>query len=449
MPSIYGTPNQTRVDGSGEVQIVVSGSSTGREELAAITFERLKSAVAGDAVAIRSRLTLQPAGGEGDKVFPPSYAVERSKKHKYAVEERQVGTSDKVTTTVLLDSVASQANRAELALLEGWERGELVFPVPFVDFADANGATDYDRLTVLEAPHRLADAIFRDSLLGGTLFRLSEIGSAITDATPRNATALFRYSPTSLLFGMWDSTGPKGGLGSKFQRAYVSEIVGFDVSVGTKVASRIDPLQIERVAPDERVFNSVDPKEVWTHDPNLSVRDKKGKPVLASRGSESGEAGQPSKINHGNIVPTIDSSAGGVTISKARQTTLVSLAALRRLRFRGLDREAETAARTAIAALGVAAVAYQHELDFDLRSRCLLLPEHPPRVELLGRDGSPGEVLTLGRRDAARVLHRAASYAVSKGIGWETEEIRLVPAPKLIELIRRSRNVAAKEQPTR
>ena len=122
----------------------------------------------------------------------------------------------------------------------------MTFPVPYVDSSEAGEVTDYEKLTVLEAPHRLADAVFRDSLLEGTLFRLSDVGRAITDATPRNATDLFRYSPTSLLFGMWDSTGPKGGLGSKFQRAYVSEIVGFDASVGKKVGSRIDPLQIER-----------------------------------------------------------------------------------------------------------------------------------------------------------------------------------------------------------
>ena len=333
-----------------------------------LTFEQLRGAVAGDAVALRSRMTLQPAGGEGDKVFPPSYAVDGRADHKYAVEIRQVGESDKLSTTVLLDSVASQANRAELALLEGWEQGELIFPVPYVDFSDDDGVTDYERLTVLEAPHRLADAIFRDSLLDGTLFRLSDVGRAITDATPRNATDLFRYSPTSLLFGMWDSTGPKGGLGSKFQRAYVSEIVGFDATVGKKVGSRIDPLQIEKIASEDRVFNSANPNEVWTVDLGQAETDKKGNPVHASRGSESGEAGQPSKINHGNIVPSIDAQAGGVTISIAQQTTLLSFAALRRLRFKGFSREAETAARSAIAALGVAAIAYQYEIDFDLRS---------------------------------------------------------------------------------
>ena len=410
-----------------------------------LTFSRLREAVAGDAVAMRSRLTLQPAGGDGDKVFPPSYAVDGQPDHRYAVEERRIGDSEDVSVTVLLDSVASQANRAELALLEGWERGELSFPVPYVDFSHDDGLTDYDRLTVLEAPHRLADAIFRDSLLDGTLFRFSDVGRAITDATPRDATEMYRYSPTSLLFGLWDSTGPRGGLGSKFQRQYVSEIVGFDAVIGKKVGSRIDPLQIEKVATDDRAFNTADSDEVWTFDEERAEKDRKGKPVYASRGGASGEAGQPSKINHGNVVPSIDSQAGGVTISTAVQTTVISLAGLRRLRFKGFELPAEAAARTAVAALGVAAVAYQYEVDFDLRSRCLLLPTHAPRIELLARDGSAAEAIDIDRETAAKLLAESAAYAIDVGIPWEMDEIRLQPAPKLLELIRRSRKVAVAE----
>ena len=148
--------------------------------MAELTIEQLTEAVGGGAVALRSTMEMQPADGPGGKVFPPTYAVTGD--HKYAVEERQVG--DRVVTTVLLDSVASQANRAELALLDGWEAGDLSFPVPFVDFRGEADLDDLGRITVLEAPHRLADAIFRDSLLEGTLFRLSEMGRAITDARP-------------------------------------------------------------------------------------------------------------------------------------------------------------------------------------------------------------------------------------------------------------------------
>lgn len=402
-----------------------------------LTFEKLRGAVAGEAVALRSRTTLQPAGGPGDKVFPPTYAVAQTAEHKYAVEERVVG--NEVKTTVLLDSVASQANRAELALLEGWESGELDFPVPFVDFTVDDELADLGKLTVLEAPHRIVDAIFRDSLLDETLFRLSDVGRAITNANPRDATALFRYSPTALLFGVWDSTGPKGGLGSKFQRAYVSEIVGLDAKIGQKVGSRLDPLQIERDA--AIVFEHADPEQHWTLDPEESVKVK-GKP------KPKGADGRPAEINHGNIAPTIDSLSGGVTISGAAQTTVISLAALRRLRFAGHDRRTQTAARTAIAALGVAAIAYQHDMDYDLRSRCLLIPEHSPRIELIGRDGSAPEVVTVDPSRAAGLLQAATALAEETGIGWESGEKRLVPAPKLVELIKRSRKVSAQVQPS-
>ena len=400
--------------------------------MAELTIEQLTEAVAGGAVALRSTMELQPVDGPGGKVFPPTYAATGD--HKYAVEERQVG--DRVVTTVLLDSVASQANRAELALLGGWEVGELSFPVPFVDFSGEADLDDLGRITVLEAPHRLADAIFRDSLLEGTLFRLSDMGRAITDARPGNATDLFRFAPTALLFGQWDSTGPKGGLGSKFQRAYVSEIVGLDARIGRKVGSRIDPLQIERDA--AVVYEHSDPQQRWTLDREEAVQEKgKPKPV--------GGDGRPSEINHGNIAPSIDSQAGGVTVSAARQTTVMSLAALRRLRFAGHSREAEVAARTAVAALGVAAIAYGYEADHDLRSRCLLIPEHAPRLEMVGRGGDSPILIGVDRESARRLLSEASARAARAGIGWEDGEIVLKPAPKLIELLRRSREVSARE----
>ena len=108
-------------------RLLVANQMNGEKGIPKLKFELLHDAVAGDAVALRSQMTLQPAGGEGDKVFPPSYRVDGPPGHKYAVEQRQVGDGDRLSTTVLLDSVASQANRAEMALLDGWERGELIF----------------------------------------------------------------------------------------------------------------------------------------------------------------------------------------------------------------------------------------------------------------------------------------------------------------------------------
>ncbi|BCO36584.1 type I-U CRISPR-associated protein Cas7 [Mycobacterium heckeshornense] len=408
-----------------------------------INYEQLREAVAGGAVALRSVIELQPAGGRGDRVYPPTYSTDGGGT-KYAVEG-PVRDREGEYARVLLDSVASQANRLESALENARDAGQLNFPVAYVDFRGYESVRDLDRISVLRAPHRIVDALFRDSLLDGTLFRLSDIGQAITEARPDNATAMFRFAPTCLLFGAWDSTGPKGGLGSKFQRAIVSEIVGHNVKLAVKVGSRIDPLAIERAAAE--IYEAADADEFWTLDPAQAQKDDKGKPEKFGKGEDKG---RPSQINHGNFTPSIDRQAGGVLIDHATQTLVLSLAALRKLRFtQDADgsplegerrRDAEVSARTAVAALGVAASALHVENDYDLRSRCLLLPQGTPTLEALGRDGSTVATYSLDSSAACGLVAEAAEHAKRAGIGWHQAEIRLEPAPKLVKLIEQSRN---------
>ena len=52
----------------------------------------LKKLVDGDAVAIRGTATLEPAGGPGEKIFPPSHAVDNPREAgaKYAFEQRRI-----------------------------------------------------------------------------------------------------------------------------------------------------------------------------------------------------------------------------------------------------------------------------------------------------------------------------------------------------------------------
>ena len=84
-----------------------------------LTYDDLKRFVAGDTVAIRGIATLEPAGGPGDKVFPPTHAIDDRNKNpgaKYAFETRRISGQD--VMCVLIDSVQSQANRMEEALQE-------------------------------------------------------------------------------------------------------------------------------------------------------------------------------------------------------------------------------------------------------------------------------------------------------------------------------------------
>jgi CRISPR-associated protein Csb1 len=107
---------------------------------------------------------LQPLGGAGDKVFPPTYAPDGDAKTRYAIEDRLVPSADggasEVVQAVVLDSVASQANRFELALLDAIRRADLAVPVTSVDFA-GSGLAGLDKVSDYEAPHRIFDSLLR------------------------------------------------------------------------------------------------------------------------------------------------------------------------------------------------------------------------------------------------------------------------------------------------
>ena len=242
---------------------------------------------------------------------------------KYATEDRRI--DGEIVPCVLLDSVQSQANRMEMALLDAWEKGRIPLPVIAVDFA-GNDMPKVLRITSLEAPHRIADALLRDSLLDGKRFRESEKGQQLDQVDNRNATPLLELCPTALVFGMWDSTGPRGGLGAKFARVLVSETVGIQAVPGIKTSSRIDPAQISsHVTIYHR--NDSDAGMNWTSDPDdpMVLKDKKGQPIPYNRsGSAQGKPGNPSKANHSNIPPT--KAAGGFTIGKAVQVTVLFFA---------------------------------------------------------------------------------------------------------------------------
>ncbi|MGO9838882.1 MAG: type I-U CRISPR-associated protein Cas7 [Polyangiaceae bacterium] len=157
-----------------------------------LNLDILTKAVAGGAAAIRTITRLEPAGGPDDKVFPPTYVKEGKAETKYAMEQRQQHNDKgevETVLTVLLDSVASQANRFEEALVEGWRRGDLPLPVVQVDFSKEPGLEDLEQITTLQAPHRIADALLRDSVLDGVPFRHARVGKEITDARPTQATA--------------------------------------------------------------------------------------------------------------------------------------------------------------------------------------------------------------------------------------------------------------------
>src|SRR5580658_3435178 len=345
-------------------------------------YETFARAVQQDA-ALRRRQVLQPIGGKGDKIFPPTYPEERrGQGPRHVFERRRIDGRE--VWCVLVDSVQSQANRLEESLLAALRQGAVSLPHVTVDFRDA-GLSGLAEITSLEAPHRVYDAILRDSLLDGTPFMKSPLGLRLAEAKPGDATALLEASPNALLFGAWHSTGEGGGLGAKFPRCLVSEIIAVEVPVedgpadprsgeievrtaGRRTGSRIDPLGILRRV---EVFKGQDG---W--DTN---KDRAGKGAKLVR---------PSEINHGNMAPS-----------------------------------------------------EQDECGYALRSRCDLVCDGRAPLELVHPDGTVDRVEIDGV--AARALY-AASFeaAVKAGFRLSAEPVRLAPQPKLVEIVQRSQKLA-------
>jgi CRISPR-associated protein Csb1 len=431
--------------------------------VAALTPERLRRAVAEDA-AIRFSATLQPAGGKGDKVFPPTYTG-----GQYALESR-IDEHGVVKDVVLLDSVQSQANRMEEALLAAHRAGRIKLPMISVTFSGIEELKELGEITILETPHRLADAILRDSKLNGTLFPATDEGQVLRRATPRNATELFKLCPSALLFGIWESTGAAGGLGVKFQRTIVSEIIGIGAVVGRRTASRIDPLQIGRVP----IYEAREPDRgdvPWTADEAKARTEVKADGTTEyKRFKISNRAkGVPSEVNHGNVTPDVarhrgeavrlgrnlngdqvvvrdrDELPGGVTFERARHTAVLSLAALRKLHF-PVDGTANVSseARLVIAALGLFALTELRREGYDLRSRCALVLDGAPSLAIVKRNGDP-EPCSLDEAGAKALLDAALGDAKAKKLTWREEPITLKPSIALSDLIIQSRRLGAVE----
>lgn len=222
----------------------------------------------------------------------------------------------------------------------------------------------------------------------------------------------------------------------KFARAIVSEIIGVNAIAGKKTSSRIDPLNI-------RVNSGVLYKGKeggWTLAEADALKEK-GKAIRL------GKDGKPSEANHGNVTPTI--SDGGYTVDYAEHTTVLSLPALRRLRFPAKPGEKSTAesdvtARTYLAALGLLGATLAFEGGYDLRSRCILKAANVATWQLLGRPGDPDTPYTLEKEGAIN-LYKDALAAAQARLPVHLDEIVLTPSDDLVALVKKSMEIAAAE----
>lgn len=401
----------------------------------ALSFSDLVEAATAD-TALRRRRRLQPAGGPGDKIFPPTYPGDEGPRHVFEV--RRIDGQDVVA--VLVDSVQSQANRFEEALGEAAAAGRIRLPRVYVDFASSGLETVPD-ISVLDAPHRIFDAILRDSRLEGVPFRDSALGQRLRLARPHDATSLLEAAPTALLFGAWNSTGEGGGLGAKFARAITSEIVGVGVPVDRHVDPRTGEVSLRSAA--RKTGSRIDPLGILRSvEVYKSETDWDFAQASAGRGARKV---RPSEINHGNIAPSVEML--GVTCDYLEQTTVISLAGLRRLRFgaAGAGQIRDAVARAYLAVLGLVAMTETDRQGMALRSRCDLVGEGPAPLELVSADGSV-QSITLHPDDAVALHEEAFGTAVDAGFRLDPLPVRLEPEEKLVRLIEESQRRARGDQ---
>ncbi len=368
------------------------------------------------AAGLRLRIRLQPLYGPGEIVFPCTVAG-----GKYQISNRRILGYSESVPCVILDSVQSQANRMEAALLADIRDGKLKLPHLETDFAGIEGLVkEIGKITCFEAPHRIFDAILRDSINeDGKHFPLTELGQKVINSNAKDATSIFQVSPASLLFGSWDSTGVSGGLGEKYARCVVSEVVGINTEQAVRAGTRIDPLNLAGSIPPDKILKETK-DEMWAQ-------------IAKSRK----KFDKPSEINHSSVPWPKEGSQlhGGVTVDYIQQSTTVSFAALRQLHFPVAGKDKSPFAHAVLAAIALHAAALNTERGWHLRSRCDLIPDDgvSPEWEILDGSSTLKEALTA---DATRdVLNEAIAKAKEAGLLWKDEPIRLKPSPALQKLV--------------
>jgi CRISPR-associated protein Csb1 len=415
--------------------------------------DKLNGMVAEDA-ALRRRQLLQPVGGKGDKIFPPTYPGEgRNAQPRHIYERRRLDGAD--IWCVLVDSVQSQANRLEECLLAAISDG---IPIPYVevDFTEAK-LDGISKITSLDAPHRVYDAILRDSeLTDGTRFDKSDVYMRLAKAKAEDASTLLEISPTALLFGAWHSTGQGGGLGAKFARCLISEVVGINVPVDTTSNNtgrlRLDEngaevtwrsgqnrvSVIEVVTSGRRTGSRIDPLGVLKGLERVKIfKSPSGWDVAKEVAGQNAKEAKPSEINHGNIRPSVQPL--GITCDHLEHSFVLSFAALRRLRFGGAEKD--IVGRSLLAALGLVALTEQDSRGYALRSRCDLVCDGRAPIELMHADGTKDDI-ALDRK-AARALYRDAFESARKaGFNLSADPLRLIPQKKLVAIVSESQRLA-------
>jgi len=370
---------------------------------------------------IRYSVKLKPTSGDG-LVRPPTYKPERDEGPQY-IAFRKAYVDGEPREIVVLDSPQSQSNRIELALLEAHRTRRIYYPDIVINFPPEMGEPS---ISVLKLSHRIYDAYLYTSEHGSENFFSSNIGIAIKNARPENATALFKHAPITLVLGGWDSQSGTGPRTAKIQRLLTSEIIGLDALRASLSATKFDAMDIRSNVP-----------LVETDDP---IRRFELMPEENKAKAPKKEIKKPSAFGFGSIPCN---SVPCAVISGAIQTSILSCSGLRSLSFPKdngeVDSERNQAGRAVLATLALYGFFAQIEAGYLLRSGCQLVPIDDGQLELIGRTLKDVTKLQLSADSALTLFNQAIEHAAKFDLSFHPEVLSLNADNRLMELVKRSR----------
>jgi CRISPR-associated protein Csb1 len=253
--------------------------------------------------AITARRWLVPVEGRDAIFFPPTYPAPKVPRNAgpNADAEADPAAGRQHAESVynidhgvcIINSPQAQANQMK-ALFHHPRYRDLI-PHLTVTHPDTGEVLT----TLLDAPHRIADASIRFSQRGSEL-----VQPALLEFAAGNALPLARLAPTSLLFGFWDSRGT----GVKWSRVIRSVIRAYGVQTYTRSAVYIPRVDYQSEGLVDKILH-----ELRSRDPDAKITTE----TLSAHG-----------LAHAPSIRTL----GGITASEICEHTHISLTAIRELR---------------------------------------------------------------------------------------------------------------------
>ncbi len=376
---------------------------------------------------------LQPLGGHGDAVSPPTFAQAEGdeKGPRYVWSERRVG--DETVKTCLLDSPASQANRIEESLLDLVRSEKLTLPLHRMDVPNIGVLTD------LELPHRAYDAaIGTATLADGNRWDKSEIAKRIRAASRKDAAALLEHAPLILVLGGWDSHSGMAANAwqGRHEKAVWSKIVAVDAFSMNRPGGRLDPMGLPSSARVNLGDSRQTPMDEQKTVLKQLVEDQNATKKLAKELSEQGSQKLVDQ-GLGVVPPSMDKFPRiSITMRHAEQRSVVSFGVLRKIGFGGAGKD--RVARDYLAALGILGLAVLHRSGGHLRSECDLVCERTDGWQIR-RDDSPDEALSrITVECALKVVQEALDRFPSSKLAFRREPLDLKVHENLVAAMGRS-----------